>query len=342
MREVVFEVREDRSQVYLPERCIGCGTCVAACPKGELVIGSVGAVARGVIDRDFLSKGMAKNCVFCAVCARVCPRGALEFRRDGKREIDDGYLHSALSPTTVNDYCVHCGLCEEVCPQRCIKVEVKGLAQDGSLNLEGETIVDQDRCVHCGWCAAVCPTRAISVKKPFSGEFSRDDGACQACRTCISVCPAGALFNRRWGQGERVEKVTHRPGACLSCGACALACPVSAITVSKTGIIPDVKGKGGLLKRISGPAIRPALTSILVTDEQACLGCGNCVIACRVNAMSDAYLAAGHLNEVDEKPLLEVENGSIKVVNQDLCGSCGTCSIICPVQAVRLKSREAI
>jgi 4Fe-4S ferredoxin len=39
MKEVVLDSKEDKSQIYLPEKCIGCGTCVAACPKGTLVIG---------------------------------------------------------------------------------------------------------------------------------------------------------------------------------------------------------------------------------------------------------------------------------------------------------------
>lgn len=42
MRAVILDEREERTQVYLPEKCIGCGTCVQICPKGELVIGSVG------------------------------------------------------------------------------------------------------------------------------------------------------------------------------------------------------------------------------------------------------------------------------------------------------------
>ena len=56
MREVLLESQEDRQHIYLPEKCIGCGTCVQICPKGELVIGSVGAVARDLIVKDFIEK----------------------------------------------------------------------------------------------------------------------------------------------------------------------------------------------------------------------------------------------------------------------------------------------
>jgi 4Fe-4S ferredoxin len=61
-----------------------------------------------------------------------------------------------------------------------------------------------------------------------------------------------------------------------------------------------------------------------------------------VNALYDPYLAAGHLNEMDEKPLLEVRNGAVNVVNQEVCGSCATCSMICPADAIWLVPREVV
>jgi 4Fe-4S ferredoxin len=341
MREVILDSKEDRTHVYLPERCIGCGTCVQVCPKGELVIGSVGAVARGLINKDYIEK-RHEACVFCGLCARVCPTGALEVRLAGATEKDDSYLHVALKQTQVSEKCVHCGMCAEVCPMGCIEIKDRKLSEDGSLRMEGSTIIDHNRCIHCGWCALMCPSGAISFEKPFAGEFFRDDNVCQACRTCVHTCPANALFNKEWDQGEIVEKVTHRKDACIYCGACAQACPVRAITVRKTAIIPEMKGKRAFLKKLSDLAPWPTLTSLLKTDEDACLGCGNCVIACPVNSLSDPYLAAGHLNELDRKPLLEVRKGTVNVVDWEVCGSCATCSMICPVEAVWLVRREVI
>jgi 4Fe-4S ferredoxin len=160
-------------------------------------------------------------------------------------------------------------------------------------------------------------------------------------RTCIDVCPCNAIFARKWGPGERVEKITQRPDACIYCGACAISCPVDAITVTKNAIVPEMSKKKPYEKKITGiPTPRPTQTSTLVTDEDACLGCGNCVIVCPVNASSDPYLASGHLNELDSKPLLEVLNGVITVYNHELCGNCGSCVMICPVNAISLTKKE--
>jgi len=339
MNESVFQTKDDKQLVYIPEKCVLCGTCVMICPKDSLVIGYVGAVARGLVDDAFLNS-MPDTCIVCGMCAKVCPTGAREMRQAGETVKDEMYIHGAIKPTTINDDCVHCGLCEQVCPQRCIEVK-QWLANDGSVVMDGKTTINQECCVHCGWCAAVCPVDAITVEKPFAGEWKMDEDTCQTCRTCIDVCPCDALFARKWDAGERVEKVTHRPDACIYCGACAVACPVESITVTKSAIVPEMAKKNPFEKKLVDiPTPKPTRTTILVTDEDMCLGCGNCVIVCPVNALSDPYLASGHLNELDSKPLLEIVNGTVKVLDQELCNGCGTCAMICPVDAIKLEIKE--
>lgn len=47
------------------EKCIGCGSCVAACPVEAIKLGDDG---KAVIDPE--------KCISCGTCAAVCPVGA--------------------------------------------------------------------------------------------------------------------------------------------------------------------------------------------------------------------------------------------------------------------------
>lgn len=84
MRLSVFSEKKDRQLVYKPEKCIGYGTCVQACPKGNLAVGAVGAITRGLPDADFLEMKESEACLVCGICAKVCPTGALELKQEGK------------------------------------------------------------------------------------------------------------------------------------------------------------------------------------------------------------------------------------------------------------------
>ncbi|QLA21180.1 4Fe-4S binding protein [Desulfolutivibrio sulfoxidireducens] len=70
-----------------PDRCTGCGACVAACPEQAVTLSPKGPV----IDR--------KICLGCGLCARACPHDALTPGRMGWRVMAGGRLgrHPALA-----------------------------------------------------------------------------------------------------------------------------------------------------------------------------------------------------------------------------------------------------
>lgn len=88
-----MDSKDDRSEVYLQENCIGCGNCVAAYPKSTLVTGSAAAIARGLIDKNFIEKGKAS--VFCSIMCSRLPHEALEVGTRGLAETDESNLHVA-------------------------------------------------------------------------------------------------------------------------------------------------------------------------------------------------------------------------------------------------------
>lgn len=55
-----------QERMYAPSRCIGCGTCVSACPKDALTLTPEGIVTD------------TSRCEMCGTCAAVCPTKAIE------------------------------------------------------------------------------------------------------------------------------------------------------------------------------------------------------------------------------------------------------------------------
>jgi pyruvate formate lyase activating enzyme len=59
-------ISASREKMYAPNKCIGCSTCVAACPEKALTLTSEGIVTD------------VSRCKTCGKCAEVCPTMAIE------------------------------------------------------------------------------------------------------------------------------------------------------------------------------------------------------------------------------------------------------------------------
>jgi len=52
---------------YDPERCTGCGVCLAVCPGGGLAL-----------EEGRATFSAPENCLYCGECELACPAGAVQ------------------------------------------------------------------------------------------------------------------------------------------------------------------------------------------------------------------------------------------------------------------------
>lgn len=137
------------------------------------------------------------------------------------------------------------------------------------------------------------------VRPPWSDEESIRS-ACTTCGKCIAACPEGILR----ADETRKPQVDFAAGGCTFCGDCAGACeePVFDVGGSPPWHLGVDIGSGCLLK--SGVACQlctdfcdaGALTfnmsarpvGAIAINEDLCTGCGTCIAACPVTAISSA------------------------------------------------------
>ena len=104
-------LQNERAEVD-PDRCISCGACILACPRGLFmripadakVYVACASHARGKAVMDVCANG----CIGCGKCAKTCPEGAITMQEN----------------LPVIDYtkCVNCGKCAAACPRKTIRL----------------------------------------------------------------------------------------------------------------------------------------------------------------------------------------------------------------------------
>ena len=94
-----------------PDKCISCGACMLACPKG--LFARIPADAKVYVACSSHERGKAVmdacayGCIGCGKCARTCPEGAITMQDN--------------LPVIDYNKCVNCGKCAEACPRKTIR-----------------------------------------------------------------------------------------------------------------------------------------------------------------------------------------------------------------------------
>ncbi|MCS7364728.1 MAG: 4Fe-4S dicluster domain-containing protein [archaeon GB-1867-035] len=95
------------------------------------------------------------------------------------------------------------------------------------------------------------------------------------------------------------------------------------------------------LEEILRPLYEAAETLIRIDDEK-CIGCGNCIIACPANVNIDPEVGKGK-NPVSDEVVFTVVNGKIKVLNIKKCRrypphrtNCRICEQVCLSSAIKV------
>lgn len=125
-----------------------------------------------------------------------------------------------------------------------------------------------DACTRCGDCVRQCPQQVLVVGAGGYPEFDPARGECTFCGTCAGVCASKALDRAEatppWSLRAQVRREACLAAQGIVCASCQDACPERAIRFD--------------------PPVGARRTPMV--DAAACTGCGACVGACPVTAVS--------------------------------------------------------
>lgn len=123
-----LSIGENGLPVVDVEKCVGCGKCKTACPRGIIDL----IPEDQLIHVDCRSKDKGKlvrsncdvGCIGCRACVKACPEEAVQVE-DNLASID-------------YEKCIQCGACAEKCPTGAITVEDRIVIKEDAVVLEME------------------------------------------------------------------------------------------------------------------------------------------------------------------------------------------------------------
>lgn len=149
------------------DKCVGCGKCVEACPKGVLdlqpVSQPVRLMCRAAEEGYLVSDNCRVGCIGCERCKLACKFGAIEMKNH--------------LPVIDMDKCRGCMMCAEACPTGAIWADwdQRKIAE-----------INKDECIGCGMCKRQCQFEAINGERKLPHEVTE---ACTGCGACAEKCP---------------------------------------------------------------------------------------------------------------------------------------------------------
>lgn len=149
------------------DKCVGCGQCVEACPKGVLdlqpVTQPVRLMCRAAEEGYLVSDNCRVGCIGCERCKLACKFDAIEIKNH--------------LPVINKDKCRGCMMCAEACPTGAIWA-------DWDQRKVAE--INKDECIGCGMCKRQCQFEAINGERKLPHEVT---AACTGCGACAEKCP---------------------------------------------------------------------------------------------------------------------------------------------------------
>ena len=230
------------------------------------------------VESGFLRGECMSGCVGVGNCVTVCVKGALRFEH-GRVVVD-------------RETCDGCGDCagEYVCPQHLIRLiprDATNFIPCSSAERDGDIVraVCRSGCISCGECERSCQTSAIHIADHHAVI---DYEKCVGCAVCTSVCTRKIIIDTYHNAAKLKSEV-----AFVHCG-----------------------GDRRIADTMENAGFRTCRDAEKRDGEQfglcraGCLGLGDCIAACRYEAIS-------------------IKNGAA-YVETEKCVDCKDCRAACP------------